>query len=142
QLILDPHAFPESHIILDFVRCGLGLRIEPGCVRIALAVDVEVVIARQSFPWTCGVLITWLKVLAPDCVGWKVLVAFDLDRFVALCQDRIFPDCFCHNSQLDSVAGSRLQHESRTIWALQWTFDGGNTASSRAVCAGCRGLER
>jgi N-dimethylarginine dimethylaminohydrolase len=55
------------------------------------------------------VLLTGLEMLLPDCLGWEVLVAFDLDRQIALCENDVLPDCFCHDTHLDFWADQRLQ---------------------------------
>ncbi len=46
----DLHAFPESDAAFDVIGGFLGVGIIPGGVRIAFAVDFDVVVLRGAFP--------------------------------------------------------------------------------------------
>lgn len=76
----------------------------PGGVRIALAAGFDVVVARQSLPWTQRLHPGTLDSGRIDAVEREVVVAFDNDRVVAL-GDR---DGVEHRAHLLTSAVSRL----------------------------------
>src|SRR5215468_3836403 len=102
SLLLDLHALPEGDVVFDRLGGGFRFRVVPGRIGIALAVYLNVVVAGQAFPRAGGVLVARAEEFRPDGVGREVLVSLDFDGAVALCQNCVFPDCFCHDSRLDS----------------------------------------
>jgi hypothetical protein len=84
------------------------LRIVPGGVLVFLALHDNRVIAGQPFPVAGGVRIALAEEFLIHRIGWKIVIAFNDNSFVAFGQNNIVPDRFCH-FQL---------HERRQIPAL------------------------
>src|SRR4029078_6480229 len=94
----DLDTFPERNAARDVARSIFRFGVIPGGLRIPLAVDREVVIARRAFPPADRVRVARLQIVAPDGIDRKIHIAFDSlhgtrGRFG---DDRAVPDGFGH----------------------------------------------
>jgi hypothetical protein len=101
RLFLDSHSSPERDVVFDLFSRRFGIGVVPRRTGILLAIDLDVVVTGQTLPWTSSVMIVGLEELLPNCIWREILITFYFDGSIALCKDGVFPDCFCHNTDLD-----------------------------------------
>jgi hypothetical protein len=90
--VLDPHPAPEGNPAFQVLRAGNRVRIMPGGIEVAGAVDNHVVIPRRAFPAADGAQIAGLEPVGIHGAGGEVVVAFDNDGVFALGDHGAVPD--------------------------------------------------
>src|SRR5580765_2853047 len=97
---------PEGDVVRDLLGRVLRLRVVPARIFVRLPVDHDVVVARRALPGTDRVRLALAHVLPVYRVGRKILIAFDLDRALALGEHRSVPRCTSHIGLLWSAPAS------------------------------------
>src|SRR5262249_26138398 len=90
------HTFPKGHVIGDVLGRFQRRGVVPSRVFVHSAIDDDVIVAGRPLPRANGVGRTRFKILLPDRVGRKVMIAFHEDRFLRLGQDGVIPDRAYH----------------------------------------------
>ena len=80
----DAHPAPEGDVVLDVGSSSARRRVVEGSTLVALAVDLDVVVAGNTLPCACGVPRRVDEILTVDGLAREVVVPFDDDRFVTL----------------------------------------------------------
>src|SRR6476661_4047332 len=101
-------ALPESGAVLDLAGRGLGLRVIPGSIWVALAVHLHVVVAGGAFPRTHCLVIAGLEIFAVNGLHGEVLIAFHLDRLVRFSENGSVPGCLWHSNPFRLQARPRV----------------------------------
>src|SRR4051812_19363401 len=87
-----PDVLPERDPPGDLLRRVLGLRVVPHRVLALLAVELQGVVRRGALPGAEGVRVRGTDDVVAQGVPWKVVVALDDDRVVALGDGHALPD--------------------------------------------------
>src|SRR5580698_3128231 len=96
QPLLDLHALPERDVPRNLLRRRFRLRIKPRRSRVPLPIHFKIVVTRRPLPRTHRVQITRLEIFLVNRLRRKILIPFDLNRPIALGQNRAVPHSFCH----------------------------------------------
>src|SRR5579883_3114220 len=101
----DFYSVPEGNTTPDALRGRPRVGIVPGSIHVARIAHLHRVIARRTFPGTDRVRRARLEEFHAQAVGWKVMIALDLDGAVTHGEYRAFPDRF-HGFQLQANVNS------------------------------------
>jgi len=94
MLLLNKNTFPKGDKVFDLLSCRFWIWIIPGCVFVNVLFDHHIIIASNTFPWACRMSITFFQELSIYGIWWKIIIAFNYLKFIALCDNLSFPDCF------------------------------------------------
>lgn len=96
RLALNFHAFPKRDVVLDLGDAIERLRVIPSRSFIHLVVDHDVVITGRPFPGTDRCMAAWTQAFLVDALVGKVVISFDLNRFIAVGKECAVPGCVSH----------------------------------------------
>ena len=91
-MLCDLYAVPESDMVADAFCDGVWMGICPCSILVDRSADANVEISRRALDRADGRMLACFEQAPVYRARWKIVVAFDDDRFVAAGDRRVFPN--------------------------------------------------